>query len=245
MAVAVVVADDVHLIAFPELILGQGLDQSLRQLAAPHLGDQFGAAIAMHAGAAVGADLQAHPGAPAGGRTGAHRFGHALPVEAAEALQLVGHHLALDPTQCRRIDEGLIATPGAVVAGHRTQRLDPVGRGFEHLDGVGVPIGSALVGDVRPDGLAGQRVTHEHHPTVVACHAAAAVGGGAHCQGQGVQLTMPRRVSPGAEPGGRVMFTRSDELSCHGTEVTITLGMNNSLPLSRNALWLCSTPSHQ
>ena len=38
---------------------------------------------------------------------------------------------------------------------------------------------------------------------------------------------------------------RSDEFNCHGTEVTITPGMNSNRPLSRSALWLCSACSHQ
>ena len=40
-------------------------------------------------------------------------------------------------------------------------------------------------------------------------------------------------------------MTRSDELSCQGTEVIITFGMNSSRVLSRSALWLCSRLSHQ
>ncbi|CFS60123.1 Uncharacterised protein [Mycobacterium tuberculosis] len=38
---------------------------------------------------------------------------------------------------------------------------------------------------------------------------------------------------------------RSDDVSCQGTEVTITPGMNSNRPLSRSALWLCSSCSHQ
>ena len=37
----------------------------------------------------------------------------------------------------------------------------------------------------------------------------------------------------------------SDDDSCHGTEVTMTPGVNSSRPLSRSALWLCSRCSHQ
>ena len=37
----------------------------------------------------------------------------------------------------------------------------------------------------------------------------------------------------------------ADELSCHGTLVTITPGSNSSRVLMRRALWLCSRCSHQ
>ncbi len=40
-------------------------------------------------------------------------------------------------------------------------------------------------------------------------------------------------------------MARSEDASCHGTLVTITPGWNSSLPLSRSALWLCSSCSHQ
>src|ERR1700738_1022987 len=58
-----------------------------------------------------------------------------------------------------------------------------------------------------------------------------------------VQSKMPRRASPGADCGCNAL-TRCDEVNCQGTEVTITPGMNSKRPLSRSALWLCSSCSH-
>src|SRR3712207_9086512 len=61
------------------------------------------------------------------------------------------------------------AAPGpAVRAGPR----HPVGRGLEHLDGVGAAEpGLAVLGDPDDDPFPGQRVPHEHDTTLVAGHA--------------------------------------------------------------------------
>jgi len=81
-------------------------------------------------------------------------------------------------------------------------------------------------------------------------HAAAPVGRGTGGQRELVlrcvagQSRNPLRASPGADCGAS-FFNRSDDDNCHGTDVTITLGSNSSLPFSRNALWLCSTCYHQ
>lgn len=56
---------------------------------------------------------------------------------------------------------------------------------------------------------------------------------------------MPRRVSPGAEPGAIVTFTRSDESSWprHGSHHQ---RWDEQQPaFSRSALWLCRMCSHQ
>src|SRR5262249_52491059 len=132
----------------------------------------------------------------------------------------------------------------------RAQRGDPVRRRLDYLDHLGVPVGAPVGGDPRPHPFARQRVADEHHPAFVMGHTAAAVGGGASDQcelpasGFAVQSKIPRRASPGAACGCSVL-SRSDEDNSQGTEVTITLGMNSNRPLSRSALWLCSSCSHQ
>src|SRR6478736_2270947 len=118
-----------------------------------------------------------------------------------------------------------------------------------------MPIGSVVADHPDPDHLSWQRVSHEDHAALVASNATAPVGRWPGGQRQFrrprrrlgdvfAQSRKPLRMSPGAACGCSVL-SRSDELNCHGTDVTITFGMNSSLPFSRSALWLCSTCSHQ
>ena len=112
------------------------------------------------------------------------------------------------------------------------------------------------------DPLAGQRVPHEHHAALVPRDAVPAVRDRADldlevCEPVGSSVTAvlsfspvacpllssPRRTAPGATTS--LSRTLVDDASCHGTLVTITPGWNSSLPLSRNALWLCRNCSHQ
>ena len=100
------------------------------------VGHQFITVVAVEAGPAVGTDLETHPGPPAGCPAGADGLGRAGPGEPAEALQLIGHHLALDRAQRARIRERHVAAARTVDAGDRAQRCDPVGRGLQDLDGL-------------------------------------------------------------------------------------------------------------
>src|SRR3984893_9687723 len=95
-----------------------------------------------------------------------------------------------------------------------------------------MPVRILLRDDARSYRLAGQCVPDEHHPAVVARHTAATVGRRPDGKREFGQSKNPRRASPGAFCGCR-RFSRSDELSCHGTDVTITPGSNSSLPFSR------------
>ena len=71
--------------------------------------------------------------------------------------------------------------------------------------------------------------------------------GPAAIDGDGARAVVARRTgSPAVRAGvSSALATRSEDGSCHGTFVTITPGWNSSLPLSRSALWLCSSCSHQ
>ena len=124
--------------------------------------------VAVEAGPAVGTDLETHPGPPAGCPAGADGLGRAGPGEPAEALQLIGHHLALDGAQRGGVGERHVAAARSVDAGDRAQRLDPLGCGLQDLHRYGVPIGSAFPGDADPDRLTGQRVADEDDAAVVA-----------------------------------------------------------------------------
>src|SRR3954471_15428739 len=119
---------------------------------------------------------------------------------------------------------------------------------MQHLDGVGTQIGTAFLGDVDPHLLTGQGVPDEHDASVVPV-------GDAHAavrplldveQHHGAVLLSgaPRRTAPGA---GRSSSSarRPDDASWKGTLTTMMPGVNSSRPLSRSALWLCSSCSHQ
>ena len=125
---------------------------------------------------------------------------------------------------------------------------------------------SPTVGDPGADPLARQRVPDEDDPAVVPGDAVAAVGD--RCRSRPRQTVSTRDSAGGRSVGARAGSclrldwprgatatrpwgrrdgprSRSDERSCHGTLVTMTPGVNSSRPLSRSALWLCSSCSHQ
>src|SRR6478672_12206199 len=249
MACTVVVECDVQVRPGRPAALTQAGQRPVGQLPAAQVGDQRRAVIAVEPGMAVVGGVQPDPRTPTGRFSGADRFGGRVgfvaPVISAQLRQLVGHHGTLQPPDRLRRSERQIAAACTVHAGDRAQRLDPAGRGFEHLDNVCVPIGS-VVGD-HPDAdlFARQCVADEYHAAVMPRDATPAVRRRPRGQREFVdQSRKPRRASPGAACGCS-LFSRSDEFSCQGTEVTITFGMNSSRPFRRRALWLCRTCSHQ
>lgn len=56
-------------------------------------------------------------------------------------------------------------------------------------------------------------------------------------------LRFPRRKDPGALAAGRSAW--AEDVSCHGTLVTMTPGVNRSRFFSHSADWLCRRFSHQ
>ena len=212
----------------------------LGKLAAPQVGDEIAAVITMETGTTIGTDIQSYPGSPALRVAGADRLGHAFPCVIPQPRKLIGDNVALDLACGRRSDEGHITATGAIHPGNRTQRLDPVIRRLKHLKSVSVPVRAALSGDPNPHQFFRQCVADEHHPAIVTGDATAAVGRRTGAQHQfirrfGYHSTKPRRTSPGAFCSCS-WLSRSDEFSCHGTEVTITFGMNSNRVLSRSAL---------
>lgn len=122
-----------------------------------------------------GGHVQAHPGAPPRRAGRPDLFGLTLPMVAAEAFELVGHHAALQAPHCGRCREGQVATARAVDPGDGAQRVDAVGRRLDDLDGLGMPMASPLLGHARIDYLAGQGIADEDHAPVVPGHTAATV----------------------------------------------------------------------
>ena len=229
-----------HLLAGRPPALRESVDHARPELPTVQIGDQVGTVVAMETGAALGVHAEPDPGAPAL-RTGiAEWLGNAVPLVIAQARKLIGDNLTLQCPRCLRIGECQIAASGTVDTGYRTQRFDPIFGRLKDLDGFGVPVGPPLRGHPNPHPLPRQRVADEHHPTVVSAHATAAVRrrtGGQHQLGRRrcAHSTKPLRTSPGALCSSSCV-TRSDEASCQGTEVTITLGMNSNLVFSRRAL---------
>ena len=138
-----------------------------------------------------------------------------------------------------------------------------MGGRLDHLDGVAEQeaVAHPTAGDPDPDALARQRVADEDHLAVVTGDAVAAVGdladlrledgvdqglrgGRGGLRGLVSAAHWPRRTDPAVGPSRRASVP-SAERSCHGTLATMTPGVNSSRPLSRSALWLCSSCSHQ
>src|SRR5829696_7060717 len=237
----------------------QPVEHAGAKLRAVQLRDQRRAVIPVKARPALIRSVEPHPRPPPGGADVSDRFGRRgvliAPLIAAQPRQLVGDDGALQPAGGIGFGERQITTTCAVHARDRAQRVDPVGRRLDHLDNVGVPIRSVIADDTNLDSLIRQRVPHEHDPALMARNAAAPVGRWPGGERQFrrprrrlgdlfTQSRKPLRASPGAACGCSVL-SRSEELNCHGTDVTITFGMNSSLPFSRSALWLWSTCSHQ
>ncbi len=146
------------------------------------------------------------------------------------------------------------AQPGA---GPGAGRGDPVGRRGDHRHGIRADealTGTGL-GDPGEHPLTGDRVAHEEHLPLVAGDAVAAVGDGGDvdldlvADREPAALVLghqpsPRRTSPATGPSIR-SSTPCDDASCHGTDDTMTPGVNSSRVRSRSALWLCRICSHQ
>ena len=113
------------------------------------------------------------------------------------------------------------------------------------------------LGDARAHPLARERVPDEDDPALVPGDAVPAVGDGpdvdvdlvadgelAGLCSAGVSHS-PRRTAPTDGAVEALLLTPSDDASCQGTLATMTPGVKSSRALSRSALWLCRTCSHQ
>ncbi len=104
-------------------------------------------------------------------------FDHDLPLDAGDLPQQFGDARCLQPAL--RVQRHMleIATPAASRPGVGTGRIDPVGRGAEHFDGICPQVGARLGGDPGPHPLSGEGVADEDHLAVGSpAHAAAAPG---------------------------------------------------------------------
>ena len=104
-------------------------------------------AVLVQARPAGGVDRVLHPGAPAQAVVTASGDGHLLDLdvdlETAEPVELLAHHGGLEVALGRQ--RGVLPVAPAAQPGRRPRagRVDPVGRGLEHLDHVGTPEPSA------------------------------------------------------------------------------------------------------
>ena len=118
-----------------------------------------------HAAAAVGGHGVLHAGPP--GQpvdVPGHRLDLDVDVELRQPGELLHDHRGLEGALGGQRDVLEVAAAAQARPGVRARRLDPVGRGVEHLDGVAAPEPVALgaLGDLDDDAFAGQRVPHEH-----------------------------------------------------------------------------------
>ncbi len=178
-------------------------------------------------------------------------------LEVRQPGHLLAHDVGLERALARQRDVLEVAAAAQPGPGARARRRHPVGRRREHRDGIRAheALAGAGLGDPGQHPLAGQGVPHEEHLPVVPGDAVPAVGdrgdvdldlvadreAGARVLGH---QPSPRRTSPATGPSIRSSMP-CDEASCHGTDETMTPGVNSSRVRSRSALWLCRICSHQ
>ena len=164
--------------------------------------------------------------------------------------------------------------PVAAAAAGRARRTGTAaatrsGDGLEHLDGVGAagtgrrrvlgdprpgPARRAARAGRRPPGRrAGRRSARRARPAPTsslelgADQSTARGRAARRCRGPAGPRAVTGRAAPirRSAPSSRSLACPRTSASCHGTLVTMTPGVNSSRPLSRSALWLCSSCSHQ
>ena len=182
-------------------------------------------------------------------------------LEVGQPRHLLAHDVGLERPLAVQRDVLQVAATAQPGAGPGARRGDPVGRRGDHRHGIRADealTGTGL-GDPGEHPLTGDRVAHEEHLPLVAGDAVAAVGDGGDvdldlvADGQAeptrpggliLHQPSPRRTSPATGPSIRSSMP-CDDASCHGTDDTMTPGVNSSRVRSRSALWLCRTCSHQ
>ena len=179
-------------------------------------------------------------------------------VEPGQTFELFHHHSGFQLPLVRELTVLPVASAALASAREPAARRHPVLRGVKHLDGVPEqePVVRPARGDAHSHGLAGQGMTHEHHPVVIPRDAVATMGDLADLRlelradqrhPRVVLLLLahsPRLTEPTIGPSRR-SSAPWEERSCQGTLVTITPGVKCRRPLSRNALWLCNSCSYQ
>ena len=226
--------------------------------------DDLVAVVPAQAGPARGVDRELDPGAPAQAvGVAGHRLDRHVQVEPGQPVQLLADDGGLELALVAQVGVLPVAPAAAAGTGERARRRPPVGGRLDHLDGVAEQeaVAHPAAGDPDPDTLPRQRVADEDHLAVVAGDAVAAVGdladlrledgvdqglrgGRGGLRGLVSAAHWPRRTEPAVGPSSRASVP-SAERSCHGTLATMTPGVNSSRPLSRSALWLCSSCSYQ
>jgi hypothetical protein len=151
-------------------------------------------AVPAESGLAVSVDREADPRSPPEPvRIAFDRLDHDLALDTRDLAEQLSDARCLQPALRAQLHMLEIAAPAAAGPGVATGRLDPVGRGVEHLHGVRPEVRVRRGGDPGPHPLAGERVTDEHH-LAVGCpaDAAATAGNGADLELEELVATSAR-----------------------------------------------------
>ena len=183
-------------------------------------------------------------------RLGVDRLDLAVPRDAGQAPELLAHDVAEQLPLVGRVDVLEVAPSAPPRTRVRARRRDPVRVPPQHLDRVGAQERLARSVIVDAYAFTGQRVrTNTTRPSRRATQwPPCAIGPDIDDRvGHDQSAELRARMSPGA---GRLRpqpssSPRRPSAAGTGTLVTITPGMNSRRPLSRSALWLCSSCSHQ
>ena len=87
-------------------------------------------------------------------------------LDLAQALDRIGKHLCLHPTQQCRLCVGVIATAAPVCHVGTVRHLDPLGVRLQHLNDL-TKRGPLVFDEVHPNQFTGQGAVHQYHPTVI------------------------------------------------------------------------------
>ena len=209
------------------------------------------------AGAARLVDGELDPGAPAQavGVAGQLLDGQ-VDVELGQPRELLADDRGLEVALVAKVRVLEVAAAAQARRRIGAGRGDPVRAGLEHHDAVGAhePVALARLGDLRVDALTRQRMADKDDAPLVPRHTEATVRDGAHVEdhhvadgegrgGRRRRAHWPSRTEPAVGPSKR-SSAPCDDASCHGTLATMTPGVKSRRPLSRRALWLCSTCSY-
>ena len=224
-------------------------------------GDDLVRAVAAQPCAAVSPDRELDAGAPVQATVvPGHGLDRDVDVEAGQPGELLAHHVGLEQALPRERHVLEVAPTAAARPRPRARRRDAVRRRRDHRDGIRPheTLPGTRLGHPGEHPLPGHGVPHEQHLPLVAGDAVATVGDrrdvdldlvpdGEAARVRGFASShqpSPRRTSPATGPSRRSSMP-SDDASCHGTDDTMTPGVNSRRERSRRALWLCRICSHQ